>query len=200
MLTHHFLLQLVIILFTARLLGECAAYFKIPSVIGELLAGVLLGPSLLNLIPLSETLRVLSEIGIVLLLFEVGMQTSLPQLMDSGKEATYVAITGVIAPFLLGVYLSYYVFHLELLPSLFVGGTLTATSIGITMRVLTELQRQSSKEAQIVLGAAILDDIIGIVFLAVLYEFSISGRVDPWGALQVSLLMCIFLITAPPSG
>lgn len=193
-----YFLQLVVILFSARLLGECAARVKIPSVIGELFAGVILGPSLLGVIPLSETLTLLSEIGIVLLLFEVGMETSFPHLIASGMQAAYVALAGVIAPFALGFWLSYFVFHLDLLPSLFLASTLTATSIGITMRVLTELHRQSKRESQIVLGAAIFDDIIGIVFLAVLYEFAASGQVDGLGALRVLGLIFLFLILTPP--
>lgn len=193
-----YFLQLVVVLFSARFLGECAARVKVPAVIGELLAGVILGPSLLGIIPLSESLTLLSEIGIVLLLFEVGMETSFPRLIASGTQAISVAVVGVLAPFVLGFWLSYYVFHLALLPSLFLASTLTATSIGITMRVLSELHRQFRRESQIVLGAAIFDDIIGIVFLAVLYEFAVSGQVNSISALRILGLMLIFLVLTPP--
>jgi Kef-type K+ transport system membrane component KefB len=194
---HTFLLQLVIILFSARIVGEIAAYFQIPSVIGELVAGILIGPSVLGWIEISSPIQLLAQIGIILLLFEVGLETDIAKLTSSGVKALIVAIGGVILPFALGFIVSYYFFHFSLLACLFISSTLTATSIGITLRVLRDLKKQNSHEAQIILGAAVIDDIIGIVLLAMLYEFAASGEVNLWNAGKVMLFICLFFIISP---
>lgn len=194
---HNFLLQLVLILFSARFLGECLARFNVPSVIGELLAGVILGPSLLNIVEPNEMIKLLAEIGIILLLFEVGIETDIGRLAKTGYRPFVVAIGGVVIPLALGFAVSYYFFELSLLISLFIGSTLTATSIGITLRVLSDLKRQSSDEAQIVLGAAVLDDIVGIILLSVLYEFASKGSVSIMNIGSVLAFICLFLLVAP---
>lgn len=194
---HNFLLQLVVILVAARFLGEFVARFKVPSVIGELLAGIIFGPSLFNLIEPTQIIKLLAEIGIILLLFEVGIETDFGKLTRTGSKPFLVAIVGVIAPFAMGFLVSYYFFDLSMLVSLFIGSTLTATSIGITMRVLTELKKQSSDESQIVLGAAVIDDIIGIVVLSVLYEFSHGAGVSLFSAGRILLFILLFLIFSP---
>lgn len=197
MLIQDFFLQLVIILFTARFLGELVARFHIPSVIGELFAGILIGPSLLHLLEPSETIKLLAEIGIILLLFEVGLETDLVRLARTGIKPIVVAIGGVIIPFVGGFLVSYQFFQLDLLVSLFIASTLTATSIGITVRVLTDLKRQASDEAQIVLGAAVLDDIIGVILLSMLYEFSTEGGVSLFNSGKIILFIFLFLLLAP---
>ena len=194
---HTFFLQLLIILLTARLLAEVAVRLKAPSVIGELLAGVVLGPSLLGWVGPDEVLRLLAEIGIILLLFQVGLETDVRRLVDAGAESFIVALGGLVAPFLLGFALGYWVFGLSTLVSLFIGGTLTATSIGITIRVLSDLHRRDEREGQIVLGAAVLDDILGVVLLALLYEFSIGGGISMVNASKVLVFMAIFFVLAP---
>ncbi len=194
---HTFLIQLVLILFSARIVGEIAAYFKAPSVIGELVAGILIGPSVLGLIEISPPIHLLAQIGIILLLFEVGIETDIGKLTSAGVKACVVATGGVVLPFIFGFFLSYYLFNFSLLVSLFIGSTLTATSIGITLRVLRDLKKQKSSEAQIILGAAVLDDIIGIILLAILYEFSQSGTVDLWNAGKVLVFIILFLLISP---
>lgn len=195
--SHTFLIQLVLILFSARVVGEFAARLQIPSVIGELLAGILIGPSLLGIVEATPSIQLLAQIGIILLLFEVGLDTDIGKLLKAGLKAFAVAVFGVAMPFALGFALSYYVFHCSGLCSFFIGSTLTATSIGITLRVLSDLKKQSTPEAQIILGAAVLDDIIGIVLLSLLYEFSSSGEVNLWNAGKVMVFIIIFFITAP---
>lgn len=192
-----FFLQLVVILFAARFLGELAAKFKIPSVIGELMAGVLLGPSLLQFISPTDVIKLLAEIGIILLLFEVGIETDFKRLQQTKLKPFIVAIGGVVIPFGLGFFVSYSMFHLSWLVSLLIGSTLTATSIGITMRVLTDLKRQSSDEAQIVLGAAVIDDIIGIILLSIVYEFSLGTEVHYLNIGKIALFIVLFLILSP---
>lgn len=194
---HQFFLMLAVLLLAARFLAEVSARVGIPTVIGELAAGFIIGPSLLGWVSPDATLKILAEIGIILLLFEVGMDTDVFRLAKAGVKPFVVATAGVVLPFVLGYVVSSYVFDLSLLASLFVGGTLTATSIGITVRVLTDLGRRSSDEAQIVIGAAVLDDILGVLILAFVYQFSVLGQVTVASIGQVSLYILLFLVLSP---
>ncbi len=192
-----FILQLMAILLAARLFAELAARLQVPAVIGELLAGLVLGPSVLGWLELNDPFRMLAEIGIILLLFEVGLETDVGRLIATGWRSLWVATLGFVAPFALGFAAAYWLFGMSLLAALFVGGTLTATSIGITVRVLTDLKRHHSREAQVVLGAAVLDDVMGVVLLAVLYEFYLGGGINLGNAGKVALFVGIFFILAP---
>jgi len=194
---HTFFIILLAMLLSARMLGELAARLGAPPVIGELLAGILLGPSLLGWVEPTPVIRLLAEIGIILLLFEVGLETDVVRLARTGLKPVIVALAGVIAPLAGGFGVAYWLFDLPMLVALFIGGTITATSIGITVRVLTDLKRQHSQEAQIVLGAAVLDDIIGVVLLAVLYEFSKGGGVSLVNAGKVLAFIALFMVLAP---
>ena len=195
--THDFFLYLLVILLTARVFAELATRLHAPSVIGELFAGVVLGPSLLGWIEPVEAIKLMAEIGIILLLFEVGLETDVKRLVRTGLKSFVVAIVGFVLPLGLGFALGFWVFDLSLLVSLFIGGTLTATSIGITVRVLSDLKRQQASEGQIVLGAAVLDDILGVVLLALLYEFSIGGGVSLLNASKVLVFVGAFFVLAP---
>lgn len=196
--THQFLLQLMIILLAARLFAEVASRLQAPPVIGELMAGLLLGPSLLGWIEPSEVIHLLAGIGIILLLFEVGLETDLGRLLTSGRQSLLVAMGGFVVPFVLGAWVSLSLFQQPMVTALFIGGTLTATSIGITVRVLADFQRQHSREGQVILGAAVLDDILGVILLALLYEFATSNGVVQWGnAGKIALLIGIFFLLAP---
>ena len=192
-----FFLSLLIILLTARVFAELATRLKSPAVIGELFAGVVLGPSLLGWIEPTQAIRLMAGIGIILLLFEVGLGTDVKRLVRTGVSSILVAFAGFVLPLLLGFSLAFWVFELSLLVSLFIGGTLTATSIGITVRVLADLKRQHSKEGQIVLGAAVLDDVMGVILLALLYEFSIGGGVSLLNTGKVLVFVTAFFVLAP---
>jgi Kef-type K+ transport system membrane component KefB len=195
--THDFFLYLLVILLTARVFAELATRLQTPSVIGELFAGVALGPSLLGWIEPVEVIKLMAEIGIILLLFEVGLGTDVKRLVRTGLKSFVVAIAGFVLPLVLGFTLGYWVFGLSVLVSLFIGGTLTATSIGITVRVLSDLKRQQAPEGQIVLGAAVLDDVLGVVLLALLYEFSIGGGISVLNAGKVLTFVGAFFVLAP---
>ena len=195
--THDFFLTLLIILLTARVFAELATRLQAPSVIGELFAGVILGPSLLGWIEPFEAIKLMAEIGIILLLFEVGLETDVKRLVRTGIKSLVVAMVGFVLPLVLGFSLGYWVFNQPLLVSLFIGGTLTATSIGITVRVLSDLKRQQAPEGQIVLGAAVLDDVMGVVLLALLYEFSIGGGVSILNTGKVLIFVGAFFVLAP---
>ena len=194
---HNFFLTLFLILIVARILGEVFARFGIPSVLGELSAGILLGSSVLGIVEPNEILKILAEIGIILLLFEVGLETDFKRLKDAGSKSFVVAILGVVLPFSLGFMTAYYIFALSFDISLFVGGTLTATSIGITLRVLKDIHMEETNIAHIVIGAAVIDDIVGIILLVFIYDFSISHEANFNHTLSVAAMVFMFLFLAP---
>ncbi len=181
----------------ARVMGELAAYFRVPSVIGEIVAGIILGPTLLGFVEAEGLIWILAEIGIILLLFQVGLETDIGELASSGAKSVIVAIAGFVLPFVSCFALSYYGFNLDFLVSCLIAGTMTATSIGITMRTLSDLGRDQSKEGRIILGAAVLDDIMGVLLLAILFNFVVSGSVDIVGTSKILLFMVVFFMIAP---
>ena len=195
--TSTIILQIAAILIIARIFGEIAARFNAPAVIGELIAGIILGPTLFNIIQPDGMVRILAEIGIILLLFQIGLETNIQNLAASGKKSVVVAIGGFIIPFVTCYALSYYWFELSQLVSLLIAGTMTATSIGITMRSLKDIGREQSKEGQIVLGAAVLDDIFGVLLLAVLFDFSQNGEINLVSTARILLFMTVFFLIAP---
>ncbi len=194
---HNFFLILFLILVSARILGEVFARMGIPSVLGELSAGILLGVSGLGLIEVNDVLKVLAEIGILLLLFEIGLDTDIHRLKEAGPKAIIVALFGAVVPFTVSALVSYYLFDLTLVVSLFIGGTLTATSIGITMRVLKDLQKEHTNIAQIVIGAAVIDDIMGVIILVFIYDFAITQELSMTNTLNTTVFILLFLLIAP---
>lgn len=191
------ILQVAMILVAARLLGEIATYLRTPVVIGEIVAGVILGPSLLGYIEPQGLIQVLAEIGIILLLFQVGLETDIGELASAGRKSVIVAVGGFLLPFIACFALSRYAFGLDMLVSLLVAGTMTATSIGITMRTLGDLGRAQSREGHIVLGAVVLDDILGVLLLAILFNFITQGSVDLASTWRILLFMLVFFLVAP---
>lgn len=172
------LLSLAIILVAAKALGEAAERLGQPAVLGELLAGVLIGPSLLGLVdPSAAWLHLFGEIGVVILLFQIGLETDVKRLLEVGGAALAVAVVGVALPFALGYGICRFM-ALPQLESVVAGAALTATSVGITARVLSDLGRLQDPESQVVLGAAVIDDVIGLVILAVVARVVAGGTVS----------------------
>ena len=168
------LLELMVILLAAKLGGDFFERFSQPAVLGELVIGMLLGNAHLLGLDVFEpfkhdlTLEILSEIGVIILLFEVGLESSIKEMMKVGMASFMVAIFGVVAPFFLGWAVGYWFLPNEsIYVHIFIGATLTATSVGITARVLKDIGKLQTKEARIILGAAVIDDILGLVILAV---------------------------------
>ncbi len=126
----------------------------------------------------SEVISLLSELGVIILLFEIGLESDLKELIRVGPQAAIVAVVGVVAPFAMGTAGLVYLFGVPVIPSIFAGAALTATSIGITAKVLAELGQLSSEEGQIIIGAAVLDDILGIVVLAVVASLVKTGEIQ----------------------
>jgi len=191
-----FFLKFFLVLVSAKAMGELFAQLKLPAVIGEIIAGLIIGPSLLGLVQPEPTFMLLARIGMLLLLFEVGVDTDVGQLLAVGGQSVLVALTGVALPFAFGYLLSV-AFGFGSSTSLFIGGTMVATSIGITLRVLKDLGAQHSRPAQVVLGAAVLDDVIGVVILAVLFDYTVEGRIDVVSSVTILVFIAVFLIAAP---
>lgn len=194
-----FLLAFAAALLGAKVFGEIAERYGQPAVLGELLVGILLGPSLLGLVPLTDGVLLVAEIGVLLLLFEVGLETDLGELARVGGSAMAVAVVGMALPFA-GGYLVTKMAGYETLTAIFVGAALTATSIGITSRVLSELKALASREGQIILGAAVADDILGLVVLAVVSQVAATGSVSLGDALKAAGLSFGFLLVAVAVG
>jgi Kef-type K+ transport system membrane component KefB len=194
-----FLLAFASALLGAKLLGEICERLGQPAVLGELLAGVLLGPSMLGLVPLSAGILLIAEVGVLLLLFEVGLETDLEELLRVGGPAMTVAVVGMALPFA-GGYLLTRAAGFPTLTAIFVGAALTATSIGISSRVLSDLGLLASREGQIILGAAVADDVLGLVVLAVVSQIAASGSVSAWQAGKSALLSFGFLLVAIVAG
>jgi Kef-type K+ transport system membrane component KefB len=190
------LAALVAIFIATKVLGELAQRLGQPAVLGELLAGVLLGNSLLGIVnPADPVLAALSEIGVIILLFETGLHTELRSLLSVGSAATTVGLAGVVIPFALG-YGSALAFGLGHIPALVGGAALCATSVGISARVLSDLGKLESLEGRVVLGAAVLDDIVGLVILAVVADVVSGTSIDVLHVARISVTAILFFAAA----
>lgn len=177
--TAKILLDLFVIFAAAKIGGEVCHRLKQPAVVGEIVAGMLIGPSLLGWIGQAEFLDIFAEIGVVFLLFMVGLETDMSELMRVGRVALGVAVAGIVLPFVSGWGLMAGLGK-PLVEGLFVGTALVATSVGITARVLADLKQLQTLVARVILGAAVADDILGMIVLAIVSgisrgEFSIVG-------------------------
>lgn len=161
-----FLFELLVIFVAAKVIGEIFERLKVPGVLGEILAGVVLGPYALGWIHPSDTLHSMAEVGIIFVLFSAGLETSARDLIRVGRVALTVALAGVFVPFILGF--AYMKWRGDpTTEAIFVGAAMVATSVGITARVLSDLRVMATSAAKIILGAAVFDDILGMVLLAV---------------------------------
>lgn len=195
------LLSLFIIIIAAKIGGEIIARLKLPNVLGEILIGIIIGN--LGLIGFHDLeflkhipeLEVLSELGVMLLLFSVGLETRVSDMLQVGISSTVVACLGVIAPFILGAVVScYFLPEAPNLVHIFVGATLTATSVGITARVLKDIGRLQSNEGKIILGAAVIDDVLGLIVLTTVSN--IISAANDHQALKLSLISISILKAA----
>ncbi len=186
------LVEVFFLLLAAQLVGWLFARLKQPVVIGEVLAGVLVGPALLGLVHDGEILEFLAELGAIFLLFMVGLETRLRDILAVGKEAFLVAVLGVALPFVGGYFFGLSI-GFEQLPALFLGTALVATSVGITARVLLELGVLSRNYSRIILGAAVIDDVLGLIVLAVVNGVAQSGAFELAVALRITLLSVLFV-------
>jgi Kef-type K+ transport system membrane component KefB len=192
----HVMISLGILLFAAKLMAELFHKVKLPIVLGELLAGIIVGPFALGSLPLingeplvvlDETVRHVGEIAAVVILFIAGLEITPREFLRGGVAAFTVGSLGVIVPFFVGYY-AFAAFGIEALQSILIATALTATSIAISVQVLTELGRMQSKEGRLVLGAAIVDDILAIAALSVVVTMVQTGNTEP-AILDITLLI-----------
>jgi Kef-type K+ transport system membrane component KefB len=222
------LLSLVVIYVASKLGAEVSRMLDFPPVLGELIAGVVIGASALHLVIFpesgataadsvivsilqfidrlspeaiasifqsqSEVISVLAELGVIVLLFEIGLESDVRELQKVGYQATLVACVGVAVPFGAGTAGLMALFDVPAIPAIFAGAALTATSIGITSKVLSELGQLKSKEGQIIVGAAVIDDILGIIVLAVVASLAKTGEVDLVNVIYLIVSATVFLL------
>ena len=196
-------LWIAVILLVAKVSGLIERFGQ-PAVLGELVAGVVLGNLVLiglnifELIKSNEIISFLAELGVVILLFQIGLESNIQKMRRVGVRAFLVAIVGVVAPFILGTYIvGPLIFPgLSLSAYLFLGATLTATSVGITARVFKDLKKLQTPEAQIVLGAAVIDDVMGLIILAVVSAIVTVGGVSIGAIGLITGKAILFLVGA----
>ncbi len=189
------LFHILVVLVAAKVAAEVAERIGVPAVVAEILAGVLVGPSILGLVGHDEALVVLGEIGVLLLLLNVGLEMDLGELGAVGRAAMSVAVIGVVIPFSAGAAVATAMGHGGT-TAVFVGAALTATSVGITARVFGDLRALATVEARTVLGAAVADDVLGLVILTVVVRLVDEGSVSVLGVAQVVALAVGFLVVA----
>ena len=222
-------LRFILIFIAARTLAEFLARFELPTILGELLAGVIIGASGLHLLVPPETqvqlsgafsdvvaglahippdtipeiynetfgaLHAVSNLGLYSLLFLTGLESELDELMAVGAQAFSVAVVGVVLPFALGTFGLMALFHVDPIQAIFAGASMTATSIGITASVFGELGYLRTREGQIVIGAAVLDDILGIVILAVVVSLAAGGTLEIAPIVQLVVAAVLFVVVA----
>jgi Kef-type K+ transport system membrane component KefB len=191
------LLTLAVMFIAAKLAAEVFERLKQPAVAGEILAGVLIGPSALGLVAPSPLTNALSEIGVILLLFFVGLETKPGDLFRVGMRATIVAVIGVIVPFMAGYFLIR-LWGRPQIEAIFVGAAMVATSVGITARVLGQKGLLHLETSRIILGAAVIDDILGLIILAVVSSLARGGvdylQIGATAALAIGFTVFVALV------
>lgn len=196
--TYEILFDLALIIIFAKLFGLVARKIKAPQVVGEIVAGLVLGPSLLGLVNETDVIKYIAEIGVVLLMFSAGLETNLRDLIHSGIKAMFIALCGVIVPLIGGTI--YYMFFYgpaalgttEFYRAVFIGVIITATSVSITVETLKELGKLKTEFGATIVSAAIIDDLIGIIVLT----FVIGSATATGGFSTVILKTASFLVLA----
>lgn len=194
-----YLATLAIILLSTKFFGLVSRRVQMPAVVGALLAGIILGPSCLGVVQETDFLNKAAEIGVIILMFLSGLETNLDELKENGVASFIVAIIGVVVP-LLGGALTYYFMNpegstsVDMLKAVFVGVTLTATSVSITVETLRELGKLSGRMGTTILGAAVIDDIIGIIVLTAITSMSGGSSTSLSVVLLKIVLFFVFII------
>jgi len=170
-----FILYLVLILFCTKIAGDLSVRLGQPSVLGKLIVGIILGPAVLGWVESTEFIHYISEIGVLLLMFMAGLETDLKQLQQNWKGAFSVAVAGIVLPFI-GAYGVSELFGLSQNSALFMGVLFSATSVSITVQVLKDMDKLNTREGTTILGAAVVDDVLVVILLAVMMSFMGTGE------------------------
>ena len=184
------LLALFVIFAAAKIMAEAFERLKQPAVVGEILAGVIIGPSLLGWVRPSDLLSILAEIGVIFLLFTVGLETKPQSILRVGKRAVLVAVLGVVLPFVAGYFIAQ-AWGGSFAEAMFIGAAMVATSVGITARVLGSMGLLDTETAKIILGAAVIDDILGLIILSLVSAVS-QGSVSYAGLIKTAAAAVLF--------
>ena len=187
------LLAIFTILVSAKIMAEVFERLRQPAVVGEILAGVIIGPGVLAWVDPSRVIGVLAEIGVIFLLFNVGLETKPQSLLRVGRKAVLVGILGIIFPFVAGYYVSVF-WGGSTIESMFIGAALVATSVGITARVLASLGLLNTDASRIIMGAAIIDDILGLLVLSIVSGVS-KGSVNYLQLVGTMFSAILFTVT-----
>lgn len=188
MYSEHFLLELAFILLSTKLLGLLTKRVKMPQVVGALLAGIVLGPACLGLVEETDFIKQMADLGVIILMFSAGLETDITSLKKTWKTSFIIAIMGMIVPLASGIGIGYLFYPEEdMLQHIFIGIILTATSVSITVETLKEMGKVSTNAGNAILGAALIDDILGIVGLTIVT--SLAGS-------DVSLMLVLGKIVA----
>ncbi|MDQ0148584.1 cation:proton antiporter [Eubacterium multiforme] len=182
MLSYKYLLDIAIILLSTKIFGLISRKFKMPQVVGALLAGVILGPALLDILHETDFIHKMAELGVIVLMFTAGLEADIKELKKTGKAAFVIAILGVIIPLIGGFAVAYLynsnnsvIDNKQLLQNIFIGVIITATSVSITVETLKELGKLNSKSGNTILGAALIDDILGVILLTLITSVADSS-------------------------
>lgn len=193
-----FLLDLAILIFSAKALGLLAKRLGAPQVVGEIVAGLAVGPAVLNIVQMTEPIEIFAEMGVILLMFSTGLGTDLKQLIRSGPKALFIASMGVLVPLLGGIFI-YGIFNGFSAPpseqfysALFMGTIITATSVSITVAVLQEMGKLGTEVGTTIVGAAVIDDVIGIIVLTCV----LGAATGKGGVGQVIIKILLFFAAA----
>lgn len=187
-------LQLLIVFGFAKLLAEVAQRLRMPGIVGGLAAGIVIGPSVLGWIQYDDLLHAMAELGVMFLLFQVGLEVKASELLRVGKVALLAAVLGVALPFAAGWAIMMAAGHPQI-ESIFMGAAMVATSVGITAQVLASRGVLSHRTAQVILAAAVIDDVLGLLVLAVVSSMARAGGAD-WAGLAVSSVVSIVFVVA----
>jgi Kef-type K+ transport system membrane component KefB len=184
------LLALFVMLAAAKMMAEIFERLKQPAVVGEILAGVIIGPSLLGWVQPSDLISILAEIGVIFLLFTVGLETKPQAIFQVGRRAVMVGVLGVILPFVAGYFIAI-AWDGSFAEAMFIGAAMVATSVGITARVLGSMGLLDKETARIILGAAVIDDILGLIILSLVSAVS-QGSVSYAGLAKTAAAAILF--------
>ena len=195
------LLNIVLILVFTKMGGIISRKLKMPEVLGALIAGVLLGPVVLNIVQYDENIKLLANLGVIMLMFLAGLETNVEEFKKAGLSSLVIAVAGIIFPLVLGT-LGAYMFFDNFWENIFVGVILTATSVSITVETLKELGKLNTKAGVNILGAAVIDDVLGLILISVVLAVaqtsgSSDGSAGPLSIIYVFvkiILFCLFSI------
>lgn len=204
MLSYRYLFDISLILLSTKVLGIVTKKFQMPQVVGALLAGLILGPAVFNIIAETDFIKQIAELGVIVIMFTAGLSTDINELKSTGKASFIVALCGVILPLIGGTIVAYIfnrgelagVYGNEFIENIFIGIILTATSVSITVETLKELGKLNVKTGNAILGAALIDDILGIIALTIVTSFNDASV----SVILVLIKIILFFILSGISG